>query len=271
MIKSINIGLFPASDPLEQTLARVKEAGFDGVELNMNEDNISEGGLWYGMTDAEAEKVKALLEKYDLACAGIVTDKLWQYHLTSDDIDTRTEGMKRIEKMIHLCTVVGASSVLVVPGVVDENVTYKNAYSNAQACMKLLAPKAEAAGVLLGVEDVWNRFLLSPYEMAGFVDGVDSPNVGVFFDVGNIVVNSYPEYWIEILEDRITRIHIKGFNRDNGKFCFLKEGTIDWKKVMDSLKNIGYDGFITAEFWGSDDWKSDLNLISSDMDAILKL
>ncbi len=271
MIKSINIGLFPASDPLEQTLARVKEAGFDGVELNMNEDNISEGGLWYGMTDAEAEKVKVLLEKYDLACAGIVTDKLWQYHLTSDDIDTRTEGMKRIEKMIHLCTVVGASSVLVVPGVVDENVTYKNAYSNAQACMKLLAPKAEAAGVLLGVEDVWNRFLLSPYEMAGFVDGVDSPNVGVFFDVGNIVANSYPEYWIEILEDRITRIHIKGFNRDNGKFCFLKEGTIDWKKVMDSLKNIGYDGFITAEFWGSNDWKSDLNLISSDMDAILKL
>ena len=268
MIKSINIGFFPASDPLEQTLERVKAAGFGAVELNMNEENVSEGGLWYGISDEDALKVKALLEKYGLACAGIVTDKLWQYNLTSDSIDMRAEGMKRIEKMIHLCTIVGATSVLVVPGIVDENVTYKNAYSNAQSCMKQLAPKAEAAGVLLGIEDVWNRFLLSPYEMADFVDGVDSPAVGAFFDVGNVVINSYPEYWIEILEGRITRIHVKGFNRDNGKFCYLREGTIDWKKVMNQLRAIGYDGFITVELGARDDWKADLEQIRSDLDKI---
>ena len=104
--------------------------------------------------------------------------------------------------------------------------------------------------------------------MADFVDGVDSPAVGAFFDVGNVVINSYPEYWIEILEGRITRIHVKGFNRDNGKFCYLREGTIDWKKVMNQLRSIGYDGFITVELGARDDWKADLEQISSDLDKI---
>lgn len=272
MIKSINLCFFPASDPLEQSLSRVKAAGFEAVELNMTEENVSEGGLWYGSTDEDALKVKALLEKYGLACVGLVTDKLWTYHLTSDDIDNRAEGMKRIEKMIHLCTVIGATSVLVVPGVVDEKVTYKNAYANAQSCMKQLAPKAEAAGIQLGVEDVWNRFLLAPYEMADFVDGVDSAAVGAYFDVGNVVNNSYPEYWIDILEERITRIHVKGFDRETGKFCYLREGSIDWKKVMDALRKVGYDGYITVEQWPrGNDWKADLDVISADMDAILAM
>lgn len=272
MKKSINAGFFPASYTYESIFNRLVQNGFSAVELNMTAEKTVSPSLYFDVTDSEVLEIKALLEKYSLECCGIVTDKLWTYHLTSDDRETRNNGMAYIRKMIHIASLLDSGSVLIVPGVINEKVTYKNGYANALSCMRSLAPEAEKAGVLLGIENVWNKFLLSPYEMAGFVDSTGSANVGVYFDVGNVVVNSYPEYWIEILGKRITRVHVKGFDSNKNAFCYLNEGTINWENVMAELVKCGYTGCITAELWPrGTNIDEDFLQISKDLDNLLAL
>ncbi|RKY67851.1 MAG: sugar phosphate isomerase/epimerase, partial [Candidatus Latescibacterota bacterium] len=113
-----------------------------------------------------------------------------------------------------------------------------------------LAPVAEQLKVAVCVENVWNKFLLSPLEMRDFVDAVDSEYVGVYFDVGNVIPMGYPEHWIQILGKRIKRVHFKDFRRNVGTldgFVDLLEGDVNWPEVMAALRRIGYNSYATAE------------------------
>ncbi|MEG2003238.1 MAG: sugar phosphate isomerase/epimerase family protein, partial [Clostridia bacterium] len=154
MKKSINIGFFGNDVPLDTVFSKLAALGFKGAELNMTDTQHTYPNLYNGVSDEETAAVGELLKKHSLECVGIVTDQLWTYHLTSDDAKIRNEAIDRIKKMIHIANVLGASSVLVVPGIINENVTYKNAYANAIESLKILAPIAEKAGVKLGIEDV---------------------------------------------------------------------------------------------------------------------
>ena len=136
---------------------------------------------------------------------------------------------------------------------------------------KSLAPFAEELGVTLGVENVWNKFLLSPLEMRDFLDKIGSPRVKSYFDVGNVVATGYPEQWIRILGERIARVHFKDFQRDVATldgFCDLLEGDADYAAVMRELRAVGYDGPVAAEFFDVED---DLPKIAAAMDRILAL
>ncbi|MDL2287350.1 sugar phosphate isomerase/epimerase [Eubacteriales bacterium OttesenSCG-928-G02] len=269
MKKAINVGFYPAETSYEEIFSKVKAAGFQAVELNMHGEKTSDPGLYASVSDSEVLEVKKLLEKYGLECVGTVTDKLWAYNLTSDDAAMRNKGIELIKKMIDINVILGSDSVLIVPGVVNDDVTYANAYNNAMNSLKELAPYAEKNKVYLGIENVWNKFLIAPYEMQQFIDKVGSDYVTAYFDAGNVVINSYPEYWIEILNNRIKRLHVKGFNRDTGLFCYLWEGSVRWDRVMAELKKTGYDGYITAELGINGDADKDLQKISDDITKII--
>ena len=141
----------------------------------------------------------------------------------------------------------GADVVLLVPAVVNEQITYEEAWERSQPEIRELAKYAEEKQVTIAIENVWNKFLLSPIEFARFVDEIDSPWVQAYFDVGNIVLYGYPEHWIRSLGSRIRRVHVKGFRRKDFSFVYLLEGSIDWKAVMQAFRDIGYDGYVTAE------------------------
>ena len=119
--------------------------------------------------------------------------------------------------------------------------------------MKELAPDAEAAGVVIGLENVWNKFLLSPLEMRDFLDKVGSDYVKAYFDIGNVVVNGYPEHWIRILGSRIARVHVKDFRTIVGNingFVDLLGGDVNFPEVVKALREVGYDSYLTAEMNG---------------------
>ena len=150
----------------------------------------------------------------------------------------------------------GCDTILVVPGAVEvafdpgEVVEYDVAYDRALSALRELAPVAESLNVSIGVENVWNRFFLSPMEMADFIDKVGNEWVGAYFDVGNVLFSGYPEHWIKILNKRIKKVHFKDYRRAAGDlhgFVDILAGEVNWPAVMDQLAKIGYDNWVSAE------------------------
>lgn len=252
MKKGINLYAVPGRYSYDEAFEMISRAGFDGVELNMEANPREDGkvSIHINSTDKELNEIKKLAEKYNLEITSFVTPLLWSYPLTSNDYEIREKGKDMVKKLIDYAAFFGSDTVLVVPGAVTENIHYDDAYSNALIALKQLKLYAEEKKVNIGVENVWNKFLLSPLEMRSFIDDIDSQYVGAYFDIGNVVVNGFPEQWIKILGKRIKKLHAKGFKTSVGNitgFVNLLEGDISWKNVMNEAKKAGYDDYITAE------------------------
>ncbi len=270
MIKSINICTYPESVPLGEVFAEIKKAGFDYAELNMYSTRHNYPNIWNGADDEEIKAVGELAKQHGIVPVGIVSAELWEKRLTENDPAVREAGMEVIRKMIHVCTVLGMDTVLVVPGVVSETVSYRDAYENAKSCLKVLGKEAAEKGVALAIENVWNKFLLSPLEMRRFIDECGE-GVAAYFDAGNIERDGFQAHWIEVLGEKIRRVHVKGFDKDSGKFCYLHEGTIDWKITFADLKTVGYEGPVSTEMWPEEGMstKTAVEMFSADMNNIM--
>jgi hexulose-6-phosphate isomerase len=137
--------------------------------------------------------------------------------------------------------------VLVVPAVVTETQPYHETYDISLRSLREAAPYAEEHGIQLAVENVWNRFLLSPREMSEFIHAVGSPNVGVYFDCGNILAYGIPQQWIRELGSLIRKVHVKDFDLSTRTWRHLLQGSVNWPEVRKALGEIGYDDYLTAE------------------------
>lgn len=156
-----------------------------------------------------------------------------------------------IARALEVAAGLGADAVLVVPGTVDGETPYDVAIENALEGVRGLAPVAEKCRVSIALENVWNKFLLSPVEMRDFIDQCESEFVGAYVDVGNMIPYGYPEQWIRILGSRVRAIHMKDFRASVGNmggFVMLMEGDVNWPEVAAALREIGYDRALTAEF-----------------------
>ncbi len=252
MKKAISIWSFKEKT-VEQAIKLAKEAGFDGIELALNET----GEVSLESTKDELLSIKEYAMKNKIEIHGLATGLYWTYSLTSNDEGERKKAMEIAEKQIETAKILGASSVLIVPGGVGvdfvpgwKTVRYDIAYDRALEAFQKLKKSAEKYQIDIGIENVWNKFLLSPLEMRNFIDAVDSPYVGAYFDVGNVLYAGYPEHWIGILGKRIKKVHFKDYRRAAGGlhgFVDLLSGDVDWTAVMKAFCEAGYDGWVTAE------------------------
>ncbi len=220
--------------PVLPAFQLLKEAGFQGVEL------LSPNQL-------DIKEVLAAREKTGLVIHGVSGSRHWREPLSDPDPRVVERGMAAIEQAFQDCKAYGGTTVLVVPAVVNRKVSYRDAYTRSQQNIRKLIPLAEAAGVKIAIEEVWNRFLLSPVEFTRYIDEFGTPTVGAYFDVGNVVEYGYPEEWIRELGKRILKIHIKEYAKPRRFDYKLGEGEIDWQAVHQALVDIGYEGWITAE------------------------
>ena len=234
--------------------ALAKEAGYQAVELNLEPDQ----DVNPSNSERELLSLGRALADLGLAFSSIYSRDQWQYAVSSGISERRQKGMDIIARLIEVAGLLGIGAVLVIPGAVDDSlfgkepeiVRYDVVYERVQGALRELLPFAATAGTVLALENVPNKFLLSPLEMARFVDELDSPHLGVYFDVGNAMMTGFPEHWIEILGERIVRIHVKDYRRDIGGlkgFAGLLQGDVNWPAVVSALRGIGYDGFITSE------------------------
>ena len=269
MKKGINQWLFPDTMCVEECLALAKDAGFDGVELCIAEKRGPSGDGEGRTLDREAgiggygnvelaldtprsgiEKIAELARKTGIEICSIATALNFHYPLTSPKAEVRKKGMEVVRKVLEAASALNAGAIILIPGLVTEEVSYGEAYEGAQRAIRELAPLAEKLGVWMGVENVWNKFLLSPLEFRDFIDSMKSDCVGAYFDVGNILAYGYPAQWIRILGKRIRRVHVKDFKVAVGNmngFTDLFRGDVCWPRVMAALRETGYDGYVTAE------------------------
>lgn len=253
MKKGISIWSF-AEGTLRDKLKLAKDAGFDGVEVAL--DEVGEVSL--ESTKEELLAIKEYGESIGLEFYSVACGLYWTYNYTSANEENRNKAKAITKKQLEVANILGCDTILVVPGAVEvafdpgEVVEYDVAYSRAQEALKELAPIAEELKVSIGVENVWNRFLLSPMEMARFIDEIGSDYVGSYFDIGNVLFLGYPEHWIKVLNKRIKKVHFKDFRREAGNgnlsgFVDLLAGDVNWPAVMDEFKKIGYNDWVSAE------------------------
>ncbi len=249
MKKGISIWAFPSGTRLDDAFLMAKRAGFDGVEVALSD----KGELTLDTTDEELAAIKAAADNAGITLYSVASGIYWKHPFTANDRKTAETARTYGRKQIEIAAALGCDTVLIVPGVVSGagepfgNIPYDVAYDRALAAMTGLAAYGKEKGVAVGVENVWNKFLLSPLEMRDFVD---KTGAAAYFDAGNVLVNGYPEHWIDILGGRIVKVHIKDFVRKIGNitgFVDLLAGDVNFAATMAALRRAGYDGFVTAE------------------------
>jgi L-ribulose-5-phosphate 3-epimerase len=253
MRKSISIWSFPATLSLSNKLELAHEAGFEGFEIDLSED----GPLTLNSSHKEIAAVRELAERSGVQLSGLATGMYWGANAVSADAAIRQRAEAILKKQIEIAGALGLDAILVVPGTVGadfipncEVVAYDTAWQRASDFIRAAVPAAEKAGVRICVENVWNKFLLSPLEMRQFIAQFESEWVGAYFDVGNTLALGYPEHWIKILGRQIGRVHLKDYRRAVGSvdgFVEILSGDVNWPAVMGALHAIGYDGWLAAE------------------------
>ncbi len=252
MKKGISIWSFPTA-PLKDSFALAKDAGFEGVEVALDET----GEISLDTKEKELLGIKAQAEDAGIQLYSVACGLYWQYWLNADSPSERQKAKDIVKRQLEVAAVLGADTILVIPGCVhaefadpNKTVPYKATYERSLAALTELKEDAEKTGVSIGLENVWNQFLLSPMEMRDFIEKIGSDFVGSYLDIGNVVANGYPEDWIEILAEKIKKVHFKDYRRAAGGlhgFVDLLAGDVNWPAVTDALAKIGYDGWVSAE------------------------
>jgi len=240
-----------------------------GLVFDMVSDKLSFADRFKIVRDAGFEVVQALTEpdarkaeemKRAADAAGIHIDSVmnvdhWQYPLSSSDPAVVERSLSGMRTSLQNAKLWGAAVVLLVPAVVNPQTSYHDAWTRSQAEIRKLIPLAAELKVVIGIEEVWNRFLLSPLEMAQYVDEFRSPWIKAWFDVGNVVLYGYPQDWIRTLDKRIVDVHLKDFKRKEGGYDWvnLGDGDVDWSAVRAAFTEIGYTGSVIAELDGGDE------------------
>ncbi|MDO5602696.1 MAG: sugar phosphate isomerase/epimerase family protein [Oscillospiraceae bacterium] len=253
MKKGFSMFSFSPDTELGWAFGHIKKAGYDGVEPILSED----GYLNCATSEKEVLAIGRMAAENGLEIPSVGVWSLWENNLVSDDAAIRQKAFDIVRRQIEFAHLLGADSILVVPGYVGcdfaskpERIRYDVAYERSQQQLLKLEPYARQAGVKIAIENVWNRFLLSPLETTRFIDEIGSDYVGVYFDVGNIVYIGYPDHWIEILGPRIKKIHLSDYRAGQaglGAFVDLMAGDVDFCAVAKALAAIHYDDWLTLE------------------------
>jgi len=265
MKKALNAWTVDSATGFEEMFRQLKEAGFDGIELNVDEAGHSQHSLTLETSDAELGTIKNLSEKFGLPVISISTSMLGGYRMGAPDEADRELAKQIIRTQLKCAKALGASGILIVPGGVPQQKSFIKARELSMKTLLELKPEIEEYKINTGLENVWNGFFMSPYDMTAFIDEAASPYIRAYYDVGNVVAFSWSEYWIEVLESRISHIHVKDFKRGStsfgglnsgGSFVDLLKGDTNWEAVIPALQAAGFDGYLTAEVFKEDETQS---------------
>ena len=263
--KAVMYGMIGPGKTVMEKFEALKEAGFDGVEMD-------------SPTSLSVDEIKAAGEKTGILIEGEVDSAHWSATLSHNNPKLRAQGLGALQTALRDCKALGGTSVLLVPGVVDKSVSYDACWKRSQEEIRKVIPLARELGVKIAIENVWNHFIMSPLEAARYVDEFEAPDaIGWHLDLGNLIVYGWPEQWIRILGKRIVKLHIKEFSRARanneglwkGFGVELMEGDNDWPAIMKALDEVGYNAWACAEVNGGD--LARLKFISQRMDKILGL
>lgn len=246
--KAVLLSMLPKTMSFQERFQLAKDSGFEQIEAGTVSD------------PKEAGEIRKASESTGVRIHSVMNADHWRFPLSSSDADVVKKCVTGMETSLRNAEEWGAETVLLVPAVVDSKTSYGDAWKRSQQQIRKMIPQAEKRKVIIAVEEVWNKFLLSPLEFARYVDDFKTPWVRAYFDVGNVVLYGYPQDWIRTLGKRIVKLHFKDFTFRNdpsirkrvADFVNLRDGEIDWKEIHAALGEIGYKGSATVELSGGD-------------------
>ena len=245
--KAVQIYMLPKELSYADRFKLAGDVGFEGVEGQTMED------------PKVAEEIKKASEDAKVPIHSVMNMAHWDNPLSSSDPAVVKKSLDGMRTSLHNAKLWGAETVLLVPAVVNPETSYQDAWTRSQKNIRTLIPLAEELKVIMAIEEVWNKFLLSPLEMAKYVDEFKSPWIKQYFDVGNVVLYGYPQDWIHTIGKRIAKVHLKDFKMGKGwspvtaQFVNLGDGDIDWAAVRKAFADVGYTGWATTELEGGDE------------------
>jgi hexulose-6-phosphate isomerase len=272
-VKGICAGIFPSKMPYAERCRLAKAAGFDAIELPLA------GELKLTSSPDELKRLGEAAKKAGVQVASLWVSPLAETPLNSPDPEVRRQGVEAIRKAVEFAGYLDCGALLVVPGRVGAGprfeIGYETSWNRFSAELKKAIPFAEKAKVLLTLENVSNRFLVSPLEMRAFIDQFRSPWLQAHFDTGNVMYFGYPQDWILTLGPRIQRVHIKDRKvtpqAEQARPSALLEGDVDWKAVMAALREVNYRGFVCPEIGHDPKDPEQLKKVSAALDKILAM
>jgi hexulose-6-phosphate isomerase len=263
MRKATSQLIFPREAGFRECVEQAKRHGYEGLEVRIR----AEGELSLDAPDSDFRDAVGFARDQGITICSAVAGAAGDCSLADNDPASRARALSLHERMLERAALLGVDTLLVIPGRVTPEVRYDHVYERTLEACRRLAPTARDTGVAIGIENVWNKFLLSPLEARRLCDEVGSDHVGIFFDVGNFVAWSFPEQWIAMLGARIKKVHFKDFDRKSHRFVGLMQGDVDWPVVMRTLREVGYDDWVISEV----DGPPQLGEVSHAMSEILAL
>ncbi len=226
----------------------------DGVELTVGD------ALPIDISEAECRKIRAYAQEKKIGLRTLATGFYWGCSLGSSDETERAKALDFTRRYLQVGAWIGVEAVLVVPGATrvawDDSrpvASYQSVWDQSVKSLRELLPEAQRLRVAIALENVWNRFLLSPMEWKCYIDQFQSEWIGSYFDVGNCCFIGRPQDYVEILGTRIKAVHLKNFKETDccgGLHGFgddLLDGMVDFPAVFAALKTAGYQGPLTVE------------------------
>ena len=241
--KGIWMEMLPGNLSYAEQMKMAREVGFEVMQAPTQPD------------ERKAEELKKAADAAGIHIDSVMNMDHWKYPMSSSDPAVVEKSLAGMRTSLHNAKLWGADVVLLVPAVVNGETSYRDAWTRSQREIRKLLPLAEELKVMIAMEEVWNKFLLSPLEMATYIDEFQSPYVKAWFDVGNCVLYGYPQDWIRTLGPRIVKVHLKDFKRNKDSYAWvnLGEGDIDWPAVREAFAAIHYTGSATVELPAGDE------------------
>lgn len=250
MKRSINAWSLENSLDFEQSFRAAADAGFEGIELNIDAPERSAHSLSMFTTQKDYDLIGNLIQKYSLPVVSISTS----LSAGMSGIPEKHEQYRALlRKQIEAAKALGAGGILTAPGGMGNGITLDGARKATIAFFNDMKQEIEDSGIFVGLENVWNGFFLSPYDMVSMFEEIGSPSIGAYFDAGNMIAFSTSEYWAEVLGKWIGYVHVKDFLRNNGRincggtWVDITHGSADWHAIIPALRKAGFDGYLTGE------------------------
>ena len=241
--KGVLLDMLPAKLSYVDRLKIARGVGFEVVQAPTTPD------------EHKAEEIKRAASGANIRIDSVMNMDHWQYPLSSSDPAVVEKSLAGMRTSLHNAKLWGSDAVLLVPAVVNPQTSYRDAWSRSQKEIRKLLPLAEELKIVIAIEEVWNKFLLSPLEMATYIKEFQSPWIQAWFDVGNVLLYGYPQDWIRTLGKSIVKVHLKDFKRkeDGYEWVNLGDGDVDWEAVREAFREIGYAGSAITELKGGDE------------------
>jgi L-ribulose-5-phosphate 3-epimerase len=241
--KGVLLDMLPENQSYADRFKLARAVGFEVVQAPTEPDQ------------RKAEEIKKAADGANVRIDSVMNMHHWKYPLSSSDPDVVEKSLAGMRTSLHNAKLWGSDVVLLVPAVVNPQTSYRDAWTRSQREIRKLMPLAEELKVVIAIEEVWNKFLLSPLEMAAYIDEFHSPWIKAWFDVGNVLLYGYPQDWIRTLGKRIVKVHLKDFKRKEDGYAWvnLGDGDVDWAAVRQAFADIGYSGSAITELEHGDE------------------